>query len=36
MDVQYIALADPIARTMFEMYAALALDTAEFNSFETH
>lgn len=36
MEVQYISVPDPIARTMFEMYAALALDTAEFNSFETH
>ena len=36
MDVQYISVPDPIARTMLEMYAALALDTAEFNSFETH
>lgn len=36
MDVQFIELADPIARTLFEVYAALALDTVEFNSFETH
>jgi predicted GIY-YIG superfamily endonuclease len=36
MDVQFVAVPDPITRTMFEMYAALALDTAEFNSFETH
>jgi hypothetical protein len=25
-----------IERTLFELYAALALDTVEFNSFETH
>lgn len=36
MDVQFIELADPVTRTLFEIYAALALDTAEFNSFETH
>lgn len=36
MNVQFIELADPIARTLFEVYAALALDTVEFNSFETH
>ncbi len=36
MGVQFIELADPIARTLFEIYAALALDTVEFNAFETH
>lgn len=36
MAVRFIELDDPIERTMFEMYAALALDTAEYNSFETH
>ena len=36
MDVQFIELADPIARTLFEIYAALALGTTEFNRFETH
>lgn len=36
MTVRYIELADPIERTMFEMYASLALRTGEFNSFETH
>jgi hypothetical protein len=36
MNVQFIELADPIARTLFEVYAAIALDTVEFNSFETH
>jgi len=36
MNVQFIEVADPIVRTLFEVYAALALDTVEFNSFETH
>lgn len=36
MNVQFIELADPIERTLFELYAALAFDTVEFNSFETH
>ena len=37
MDVQYISVPDPIARTMFEMlHPRSALDTTEFNSFETH
>ena len=36
MTVQFIALADPVERTLFEVYAAIALDTAEFNSWETH
>lgn len=36
MDVQFIEVPDPIVRTLFEIYAALALDTVEFNSFETH
>jgi len=36
MEVQVIELADPIVRMLFEVYAALALNTVEFNSFETH
>ena len=36
MTVQFITLADPVERTLFEVYAALALDTGEFNSWETH
>jgi len=36
MDVQFIEVDDPIVRTMFEIYVALVLDTAEYNSFETH
>lgn len=36
MNIQFIELADPVERTLFEVYVALALDTVEFNSFETH
>jgi len=36
MDVRYIGLPGPIERSIFEIYAALALDTLVFNSFETH
>lgn len=36
MKIQFIELADPVERTLFEVYVALALDTVEFNSFETH
>ncbi|MGO9789003.1 MAG: GIY-YIG nuclease family protein [Solirubrobacteraceae bacterium] len=36
MDVQFIELADPVTRTLFEVYASLVLRTAEFNSWETH
>jgi hypothetical protein len=36
MTVQFVVLADPVERTLFEVYAALALNTAEFNSWETH
>jgi len=36
MTVQFIELADPIVRTLFEVYVALALSLDEFNSFETH
>lgn len=36
MDVRFIEIEDPITRTVFEVYAAQALGTEEFNSFETH
>lgn len=36
MDVQFIELDDPVTRTVFEVYAARALGTDEFNSWETH
>lgn len=36
MDVRFIELAGPIERSIFEIYASLALDTLVFNSFETH
>ena len=38
-DVQFVEIEDEIVRTLFEVYAALALDTVSdegFNSFETH
>jgi hypothetical protein len=36
MNVRYIELADPVTRTVFEVYAAQALGTDEFDSGETH
>jgi hypothetical protein len=36
MQVRFILLDGPIERTLFEVYAALALDTLVYNSFETH
>jgi hypothetical protein len=36
MDVQFIELDDPVTRTVFEVYAARALGTDEFNAWETH
>jgi hypothetical protein len=36
MRVRYIELEDPVTRTLFEIYASLALNTREFNSWETH
>ena len=36
MQVRFIRLDGPIERTLFEVYAALALDTLVYNSFETH
>jgi len=36
MDVRFIELPGPIERSVFEIYAAMALDTRVFNSFETH
>jgi hypothetical protein len=35
MDVQFIELDDPVTRTVFEVYAARALGTDEFDSSET-
>ena len=34
-DVQYIELGDPVTRTVFEVYAHVALAT-DLNSFDTH
>lgn len=36
MDVRFVEIDDPQLRTFFEVYAAVALDTLEYNSFETH
>jgi GIY-YIG catalytic domain len=36
MDVRFIEIEDPVTRTVFEVYAARALGTDEFNSWETH
>jgi len=36
MDVRFIEVPEAALRTVFEVYAALALGTGEFNSFETH
>lgn len=36
MDVRFIELEGAIERTLFEVYASLALDTLLYNSFETH
>jgi hypothetical protein len=36
MQVRYVEINDPELRTIFEVYAAVALGTAEHNSFETH
>jgi hypothetical protein len=36
MDVRWVEIADAHTRTVFEVYAALALGTGEFNSFDTH
>jgi hypothetical protein len=36
MDVRFIEIDDPITRTVFEIYAAQALGTADFNSFQAN
>jgi hypothetical protein len=36
MDVRFIELEGEIERTLFEIYASLALNTLVYNSFETH
>lgn len=36
MDVRFVEIDDPELRTVFEVYAAVALGTLEYNSFETH
>ena len=36
MEVRAVAVTDPVVQTVFEVYAALTLDTTEYNRFETH
>lgn len=36
MPVRVIQIDDPIMQTLFEVYAALALETKKFNDFNTH
>jgi len=36
MKVRVVEINDPNIRALFEIYAAMVLDTIEFNSFETH
>lgn len=36
MSVQVIKIDDPILQTLFEVYAAIALNTTKYNDFETH
>jgi hypothetical protein len=36
MTVRFVEVTDPELRTVFEVYAAVALDTLKHNSFETH
>lgn len=36
MQVRYLLLDGPSERSLFEIYAAMALDTLVYNSFETH
>ena len=36
MSVRVIPIDDPIVQTLFEVYASVALDTREYNYFDTH
>jgi hypothetical protein len=36
MNIRVVEINDPNMRALFEIYAALVLDTTEYNSFETH
>jgi predicted GIY-YIG superfamily endonuclease len=36
MSVRFVEVDDPIIQTLFEVYAALALQTTEYNDFDTH
>jgi hypothetical protein len=36
MDVRFVEISDPELRTVFEVYAVVALGTTQYNTFETH
>jgi predicted GIY-YIG superfamily endonuclease len=36
MGIKVVEIEDPITQTIFEVYAAMKLDTLEFNSFDNH
>lgn len=36
MEIRFVLIDDPQLRTVFEVYAAMALNTLEYNSFDTH
>ncbi|MEK7216213.1 MAG: GIY-YIG nuclease family protein [Chloroflexota bacterium] len=36
MTIRVVPISDPIERTIFEVYAVLALSTTEYNKFENH
>lgn len=36
MDLRAIQIDEPITQTLFEVYAAMCLDTKEYNDFDTH
>ena len=36
LDVAYVEIGNPLVLHVFEPYAALELDTGEWNTFETH
>jgi len=36
MSVQVIEIQDPVIQTLFEVYAAIILETKEYNDFDTH
>jgi hypothetical protein len=36
MEIRFVEIKDPHMRALFEIYAAIVLNTTEYNSFETH